>query len=318
MTSPLQRNPILNERWLNRATWWVNHRQGLWQFFVVLLFVVIILFLGLALYGAVRGTVLGATDRQSMLANLTAPLDYTLQAAHFAPSELVVTAPVILSERTGQGQYDALTFITNNNDAWLAQVTYHYTVNGLAQEDYIVTILNSETRGIIGAAIAPTASASTSLDIVNVRWQRLRNPSEFTARKPQLISSQTEFLAASDIRLKSEAQSPVSQARFVITNDGLQGLWAIDLLVIAQVGDHPVAARQLTIDRVLPGVGRLVTVNFPPTVPSIATIKVMPSVNSGKADIFMPLSATPPAAAPLPVPPVEKVDTKVAPTEAAP
>lgn len=288
MSDPLQRNPVLDERWLNRASWWVNHRQGLRHFVIGVLLVIIMGLFALAAYRLIHATFFGEMDRQLVLANLTAPLDYTLLQEHFAPTPLTINTPRVLPERSGEGQYDVLTTVTNPNKQWLATVTYHYVINGASGPDSTTLLLNQETKQLLGAAVATTSSSVVTLEVSNISWRRLHDPTAFDLRKPSLVIEQPEFLGASDVRIKGDAQSPISQARFILKNDSIRGLWSVDLLVIAQTGETAIAARQLTVERVPPNSSRLITVNFPPNIPSNSSLKVMTGVDVSSDSAFMP------------------------------
>lgn len=185
--------------------------------------------------------------------------------------------PLVL--HSGEGMIDFLSFATNPNMDWWADVTYHFTYAGDQATDTASTILYpGDHRPLPVVAVASQGVASAKLVIDNVAWHRID-----THAIPDPASWLTDRLSFSvtDAVYESLAlgKETIGHSTFTITNNTAYGYWSVPLVVMLKRGSSVIGVSTTSIDTFTAGHAQTVDMNWFVTLPSVTSIDVVPLVN---------------------------------------
>lgn len=293
MTEQSNTNPVLNERWLKWASWWVNHRpiiQKIWLIAVVAVEAILIIYSG---YVWLDYLVLSRKEEEQLYADLSRAADMEPLRQIMAPKPIVVVTTDVLPSGGSGGSYDVLTKLANPNNKWVALVSYQFIIGDEAAQlgEGETYILNSDERFVIGAGLARSASVKVATLITNVRWQRLREPVRFNELKPNFKISDVSFVAIAE---RDGTHDSINRVSFRVTNESSLSFWSVGFTVVLLQGDKAVAVRHATMDQVRSMESRSISLNVYNVQSSVVSkILVVPEVNVADPDVFMSVPGDP-------------------------
>lgn len=279
-------NPILDEKWLNRAAWWVRNRGRLARVALVVFFVISGGMILYSFYGWADYWFIGRAEEQRLFQELTRSTNYTALHANLRPADIQPSVAVVLPGSGQDGRWDVLVKFVNQNPKWLAAITYRAsTPDGTTPETSTISLLNSEERFVLVPALALSPGANVQVEITDVRWTRLREPETLNKRKPTFTVREVRFISPAELRLSGD--TGVSQVNFVATNESTYGFWAVDFMVVLMQGDRAVAAQATTLDKFAIGEERSVSLNMYTAIPTVTSVLVIPRVDVSRDSAFM-------------------------------
>lgn len=278
-------NPILNERWLKWASWWVNHRpviQKIWLVAVIAIEAILIIYSG---YVWLDYLVLSRREEEQLYRDLSRAADVESLHQIMAPKPIAVLAVDVLPAGGSSGTYDVLAKLANPNAKWVAYVSYQFIIGDKAGSITETYILNNDERYVIGAGLVPAASAKAEMTITNVRWRRLRELASFNALKPHFNITDISFSPAAE---RAGAYGTVSRLSFKVTNESGLNFWTVGFTIVMLKNDRAIAVRYTTLEEVRSMETRLVSLNVY-NIQSAAVDKVLvePELNVDDPDVFM-------------------------------
>ncbi len=283
-------DPMLNEKWLMRAAWWVAHKQQLRNgFAAVVLFVsgAAILY---SAYGFLDYWIFSRARDQQILQQLaTSSINFS---AITKPQPIGLSVPTVLSESAGNGHYDVLVKVVNPNKKWTADVTVHIASADQSQGvDESITLLDSDEQFLIAPGLASSSGSSAEAIVSNVVWHRLKNVADLDARKPKFDVTDVHFVSGPE--LKITGNTTVGQVTFSVANQSIFNFWSVDFTVVIMEGDNPVAAAKTTLTKFLSNEKRNVSINFYSDIPAATNVLVVPYVNVSDDSVFMQVPSKP-------------------------
>lgn len=286
-------NPVLNERWLKWASWWVNHRPGIQKIWLVAVIAAEVILVGYSGYVWLDYLVLGRHEEEQLYADLSRTASVEPLHQIMAPKPIAVLAANVLPAGGSGGSYDVLAKLANPNTRWVAFVSYQFIIGGetapLGQAE--TYILNSDEHFVIGAGLARSASAKVEVAITNVRWQRLRESARFNERKPNFKVTDVSFAPVAE---RGGTYGSVNQVSFKVTNASSLSFWSVGFTIVLLQGDRAVAARYTTLDQVRSTESRSVSLNIYNVQSSaVNKILVVPEINVADPDVFMSVPGGP-------------------------
>lgn len=285
-------NPVLNERWLKRASWWVRHHHQLRLTILILTVLVEASLLSYSGYVWFDYLVLGRRRQAALERDLSDAVDMRPLHQALAPQPIAVPTTVVLPGSGAAGAYDVLVKLKNPNPQWVATVTYAFAGDEGLDPAQPVVVLNAEERFVIGVGVARSVSAKPAVTVTNIGWRRLREPARFDDGKPRFVVSDVTFLPAAEAG-RRDSRLPLSQVRFTVSNESVASFWSVGFTVVLLQGDRPVAARYTTLEQFQSGEQREVSLNLYTSIPTVTTVLVVPDVNILDPSVFMPLRGGP-------------------------
>lgn len=271
-----KQNPLLDEQWLQIASFWTTYRDRIRTGLIVVYLTIVGVII---LYGAFLAFdmwVLSAKQHRDAIQSLTTFPDYTTRHAAIAPKSLPAPVAVVLPESASEGVYDVLLRFSNPNPQWLVDVTYQYE-----DKSNTVRILNGEERLVVVQGAATTLGTVPAISIVDTNWRRVRDVERLNALKPEIVTEDVVYLS-------SDGPSRVS---FILRNNSIYNFWEATLLVALLQGDRAVAARQIQVSQLLSSEERAVTVNFFGGVGGVTDVLIVPFVDVSSEKVFMAVDA---------------------------
>lgn len=282
----LEPNPVLDEKWLKRATWWEKHGR---QLKIAVFGLVVAVEAGLIFfssYGWLDALWLSRRADAQLIKDLTVWSDVTELHTALAPKPLNIAAAVVLPGSASAGSFDALAKIENPNSEWAATIVYTFVHEGGETAPAATFVLNDDQRFVIGSGVAKSTTLPPVLRLTDIKWQRLIDPEEAAALKPNFLVSDVTLEAPRRLGAGS-----VSQVGFTVTNESIYSFWSVGFTVILLQRDNPVAARFVTLDQVRSRKQRDVSLNIFSSLPTVTEVLVVPEVNILDASVFMPIES---------------------------
>ena len=181
-------------------------------------------------------------------------------AQNQAPTDLVLRAPAVLASGDA---YDVIAFVENDNEAWLAQLTYHFTYGGRASEPQTVVLLQGETAPVVAFGVDAPRPSSPALVVDDVAWWRIsKNDIPYPlAWKEERLNLKTigEPVHDNDIKIGSKT---FGRTTFTLKNASGFGYYEVDLFVVLRRGGALVGVNRTVLSNILPLEQRSVQVNW--------------------------------------------------------
>lgn len=166
---------------LAASFWYVRHKALLRRIFIASLIITSFILWGTSLWAWGEYAFYGYESDITLFAQMSHFPDYTALAVHFAAQPLQIVDTQIV--QSSSGKYDSLSDVTNPNTRFLAQATFHYSIDGQPTDQQTAFILPTQTN-ILGALGVDTGGipGNATLMIDSVHWTRL---SSHTIANPQ-------------------------------------------------------------------------------------------------------------------------------------
>jgi hypothetical protein len=267
-------NPVLNEKWLNRAAWLVNHREQLRLLLIgsiIFADAVLILFSG---YWWADFLFINRARDQRMFQEISRPAQILALHGRLGPQPLSDPLALVLGGSRHDGKYDALVKFVNPNKNWIAKIKFK-VIGDTESDSQELVLLNDEERFWVVPTITASASLVPQVVIEDVDWQSLRSTEEFNALKPRFVVSDVVYESIGS----GSDSSPASRVKFNASNESTYDWWAVEFMVIVRQGSREMAAQNIVVDRFLTGQSREVSLNFYGPIGSGASAVVIPFVD---------------------------------------
>ncbi len=211
-----------------------------------------------------------------------------------APKELDLTEPLVLP--TTGNRFNLLSSAENTNESWIATLTSHYLVGGVATEPRTSVLLPGSARWIGEFGYTPSSTASgsdASLVIDAVEWKRVRpdmienDYASFRAKRMGLLANDISFLPEQRSATGTLAQA---ETRFILSNPTGFGFWSTELVVTLDTMGRTVAATRLILNNIKPGEDRPINIVWPEQLTNVTKTTVVPFVNILDPSVYLPTS----------------------------
>jgi len=265
----------VTESQLRWSEWWVNHREQVRKVGIGFFVAADILLLGVGAWGFTDWLALGGLREENAIRQMTGP-NYG-RFGGVGLQEVQVGAPFVLSG--GAGKVDILAPIENGNDAFWAEIEYHFVVGGVDQESLKTFVLPGQAKYLVHLGAPADAGSGVELRIDRRLWHRAGT---LGAESLQALYDTRLNIAAENPVFKPAdplATTPVSSANFLLANHTAFGYYDVDLLVLLYRGDSIVGANKIRVDRLQAGEKKPMELFWYQVLPQVTRVEVMPDIN---------------------------------------
>ncbi len=272
----------------DRAIWWVEHRDAVKRVGIGVLIALEILVGLIGLWQFVDYYVFDYVEEQRLIDSLLASPEqlYTL-AREQAPLDIVVAPPVVLASGSG---YDVLSFATNENEGWVARLTYHMRLGDVPQKTEQVILLQGEKAPLVLFEVEGARPRNPDIVVENVEWYRID-----TTRIPFPVQWKEERLHVEAQNVEHDDQFRIGsktfgRTTFSLANKSGYGYYEMDVFVVLRRGGAPVAVNRTVVSDVLPREVRPIQINWFDTTPRATDVEMFPRVNLFDPSVYRPES----------------------------
>jgi hypothetical protein len=288
MSATKNQSPKKTDWQLKLSYWYVTHklllRQGLAGF-------LILLSIGLYGYALYRGSIMFFIEQPRYLRMFAALpndlIDYAAFRQHDQPRQLSIVD--FASLPTVEGSYDFVALVRNDNQDWITKQATAQLVNGGAVvAEKAIFIYPGREYYVVFFNQAEVSPAGTQIRLSDIQWQRFQNFNEFGNPRLNFVITTTEFQPVTRTGLQGEL--PVSSLNFTITNDTAFSYWQVGLTMVLLTGGQGIGGVNfITLDQFRAGETRDVTMRWYESLPPIASVKIVPTVDILNPASYMPV-----------------------------
>lgn len=273
----------------DRAIWWVHNRETVKRAGVVLLIVFEAVIGLVGLWKFVDYLLVDYTREQALVNTFFDGAEILHATAESqAPTDLVLRAPVTLASGD---VYDVVAFVENNNDVWLAQLTYHFMYGGRESEPETVVLLQGETVPVVAFGVESPRPSNPAFVVDSVEWWRIDQkeiPYPIAWKEERLnLKTMGDPVHDNDIKIGTKT---FGRTTFTLKNASGFGYYEVDLYVVLRRGGALVGINRTVLSNVLPLEQRSVQVNWFEQVPSATDIELYPRVYLFDETVYRPES----------------------------
>lgn len=191
-------------------------------------------------------------------------------------------------------KYDFYALVENLNEDWYAQFDYYFTANSGDSTRYRGFVLPNDDRMITAFAEEfERRPLNSELVIENIKWSRvdahtIKDVSAWLGEHDNFIVEDQVF--SQDLALK---ESNIARSSFTVINNTPYSYWSPVFTVMLERGGSVQAINVVTIPGFESGERREIDVNWFGTVPSSATVRVVPNINYFDEEVYMPPQGEP-------------------------
>jgi hypothetical protein len=280
-------NNQLSEKQLKFGYWYVSHKGQLRKFWFGVLIVLDVLLVGYALYGLVDYFLISWTRDQAVSRNLGQSFVSHDAVRRLAPIPLATKS--VHTFRSGEGRYDLLAILQNQNVDWYATFRYEFVVAGAATSEQEGFILPTEEKYIAQFAQAlGGVPRDAEFRLTSLAWHHVNR---HVIRDYESWRGERLRVATSDVTHQSNVvglDQGTSRTSFDIQNPSAFGYWRLGLFVTLLRGTTPVAVNYITLENFDSSEERHVDVHWFEPLPGSSTIDIRPEVNLFDPDVYLP------------------------------
>lgn len=267
-----------SDKELAAAHWWVRHQIGLRRALFIGLGLFCALTWGYAIWVAFDTYVLSFPKESRIVGRII--------AASLDTGTLDSSVPQALQSGNGLSflisgnRQDLVAQLTNPNDDWWAEFTYHFDLGGEQTPEQQGFLMPQETFPIMQLGNNGHRTAAANLQITNVRWHRLDRSvishgyPAFQDEHWQLHTEQLSYKNDLDYNGKK-----IGQTNFILKNNTGFGYWGIDVAVLVYRLDQLVGVNIVRMENLKPGESRPVSLNWFENLSGITKTVVIPHAN---------------------------------------
>ncbi len=273
---------------LKFASFWVRHRaevQNAFRWFVI--------GVNVLAWGYVLWTVLDAYalsyPRESRLTEEILRNQLAIEGLESDAPAQIQTENVQVFAGT-DGRLDMSVDITNRNEQWWAEFTYHFNLSGEQTPRRSGFILPSDQTVLteLGYRRANPGSRAAQLVVDEVHWHRV-DPAVVSGRYADYRNDHLNVVFENKrFERVTIGDSQVGRTSFDLVNRGAYGYWNLDLVVRLVRAGSVLAVNRVTLSNVVPGENRRVELEWFENLPPITETEVIPVVNLLDPDVYLP------------------------------
>ena len=274
---------------LNLGLWYVKHQKLMFLALVWSLVAISAILWSYSLYYLTSFLLVGLRQDRENLLSLTTTSFERVQADYEANFK-VEPAKVFSS---GEGRYDLVAKVANNNDNVWVQFNYYFYVNGQVIGRGQGSVFPHEEKFIMSLN-QPLAlpAMEAKLVIENDLWAKINRHDipdwqQFRDGRLNFLVRDKEFVSAAQSGL-TESLS-VNQLSFNITNQTPYNYRQLPLTIILYNGEQVVGVNQYLLKDFTPRQKVEVSLNVIGNLPPVTRIEVLPNINLLSPDIYGPI-----------------------------
>ncbi len=210
---------------LKAATWFVVHKEVLQKIGLWSLIVFDVLFLGYGLIGWGSYAIVGYTNDRNMLSNeLVQTQNYKALQPRYRAQRLQFSSPTVFEN--GEGNYLFATDVENNNDSWIAHVTYAYEhADGSTDVETVQIMPHSRVPLVQGQGTLTRRPATVRFLPKDISWERI---DPHTIPKVDAYLEERNAFRIENMSFSSAGKQGVDAARmtFDLTNQSVFSYWS--------------------------------------------------------------------------------------------
>lgn len=274
---------------LKFASFWVRNRLRIQQAVTIALMALNVGVWGYAIWGILDAYAI-SYPRESRIVQDIAQNQLTIAALETDRPQTIKSGSVLVLQTT-DNRYDMSVDLENTNAQWWAEFTYRFNLSGEETPIQNGFILPSSRSVLTQLGYRPKGrgGATAQLVVDNVRWHRV-DPSVVGARYPeyaiQRLNVAFEKMSFDPGVVLGTKQ--IAQTNFDLVNRGSYGYWSLGLIVRLYRGGNIIAVNHISLDRVVPGETRHVTLDWFDRVSGVTKTEIIPIVNLLDAKAFLP------------------------------
>ena len=268
---------VLNEeKQLKLAYWFASHKLQFKQYFLVLLVMVnVILWILVILYLVFFFVNLG---KHKLVLELLPQntVEYAQYHETTEPNEIqTIQSYAIKGVDDG---VDMVFELKNPNKDWYASFTYRIIGTNFTSEQFTSFLLPDEQQFIMHLALKDAQQVSSvSLNFDDIQWKRVKDYEEYALNRYRFeVSDPIEFIPSTTT---SAGIVPVSKAMFSVVNRSAFSFWEVPLTIVAYRGSQIVSVNMVTLDQLMSGEERDVTVTWFESMTGVNRIYVQPHID---------------------------------------
>jgi len=268
----------LTSRELSFGYWWLSHKLFFRKIAIGLLIVIDTTLVGYSVFAWGTYAVYGYWKERAMLADMTVShIPFKKYREAHAPTPLATEGLEVFDSGTKAGWKDIVVSVSNQNERWLANLTYQFQDGEEITSETTATLLPGESAylGILGYAASTTIRDPEFIE-KNVAWQRVPVPDVASYIEGRL---DFEIGEVAIVKPGTVKDLNVYQITFPITNHTSYSYWTVPLSILLYSGDTLVGIEQAQIDSFLAGEKRTIDVRSLTTSRAISRAEVVPRLN---------------------------------------
>ncbi len=297
MENPKKKKPInplsqykaagdeLSYKQFRLATWYVRNRIRLRYVLIGFLTVWSVLTLGYSTLMWGEYLIFGLFEDRDLAAQQVREIEnYRAIQPFYTARPLTIERPRVFTANVER--YDIFAEVTNQNERWIANVTYKYVFNGGESEIRRTQILPGKLHVLAAHGVeSKIFPSSVRLVIENIDWRRvdphaIRDVQTFIDTRLDIAVENVQFIG------RNAVGSPSDQLHFTITNQSAYGYWQPFFSVVLFNRGSIVGIRQVTVDRLDAGASATFDLRFLGPSISITDVEILPHIPIFNPDTY--------------------------------
>lgn len=277
---------LLTDKELEKAYWYVTHKEQLKKIGTIALAVVAgLLFLygliGLILFYSYQNQEMAELQKQTVAEKI----NYAYLQEKNNPMPVEKGAVRVL--KTDKNHYDIVVNVTNANSSWyLASFDYSFLLQGQTTDKKSAFLLPGETKYIMDLAWESAQSFSTAeLILENLQWQKQADYESLQDKVLHITTDDVKFIPSKKLGISDKV--PVSQVQFSTKNDSAYNFFQVDYGVVLFRGSQIVGVTKTFVKNFQAGDEQEMKVNFYHALGSVDSVLVIPEVDILDPEVFM-------------------------------
>lgn len=188
-------------------------------------------------------------------------------------NDLIISRATVL--KGTDNRLDFMSTVQNPNDAWVADLTYHFVTSaGEASDVASARILPSSTHYLtqLSAELSPSTQAELIID--DITWTRVTGKEVAGIADWRTVLSEVTVDNITHGNRVEVGDRALTQTSFVVKNQSPYAYWETEAVIRLQIGSRVLAVNSIQIPALDLGEERMITVNWFDDVSPAATAYV--------------------------------------------
>lgn len=281
----------ITDKKLDFGLWYIEHLAQLKKLLKIFLIIVSVIGWGYFFFGFFYYIFIGMKEDQALIDNMvkTKTIDHSYIESNQA-NDLIVGDVQVLSNGSA-GSYDLIVEIENPNSRHWGEVDYNFRVNGKDGINRSGFILPGEKKFFLSLSEDLGTEAYTAeIVIKKASWHPIKTKEipdwqKFYNERLAIEIKDAKF-TSTDSRLLEEKYN-MANVEFEAFNNSPYNYWSVDFIILVYQGERIISASSFAKESFMSGQSYKINLNWPTTVISASSVKVIPELNIIKKDIYI-------------------------------
>lgn len=288
---PQRPSDQLSDSQLKQAYWYVTHRRGLRQAYIIFLIILNVLAWGWGIVYAVNTFIIHQDEHEALMAEFSRNyVNYADFKAKDQPQRLQVVGVSVID--AGTDRYDFLANIRNVNSQWMGFIEYNFSAPGVTTDTKEAFLLPGKEKTLVSLGHETTSRiANARINIESIRWKKVLSFDTVFDEVMKFDITDANFNAPSALQIGGEI--PISRLEFVLENNSAYNFWNVKLIPILFSGTRPIGVTEIVAESVNAGEKRLIETSWFNSLPNVTDVDVIVDLNILDEDNYRAFSAEP-------------------------